>query len=144
MRAPEHRNGRPRLVTTTGRGGPVPARTVGVVLVDLAPYAERGYLSTVRPEVFVPTCGFPPGTNLEVHIGHARDVREDDPTLYEIVRAAHTSSIVVKGHDYEGVREAMRVIDRMRGFAPAPERHGCDRGGCELLYGSPDLERNDT
>jgi hypothetical protein len=136
------RNGRPRLVTTTGRGGPAPARTVGVVLIDLTPHVERGLLCTGRPEIVVPYCGFPPGTNLELHIGRTVDVWADDPTLHEIVKAAHGCTIVVKGHEHEGVRKVMRVIDRMRGFAPAPERHGCESGSCELLYGQPD-ERND-
>ncbi|MFD1660005.1 hypothetical protein ACFSL4_17830 [Streptomyces caeni] len=136
------RPNRPRLVTTTGRG-PAPVRTVGVVIIDLTPYIERGFLHTVRPEMVVPSCGFAPGTNLEIHIGHARNVGTNDPTLYEIVRAAHGCTVVVKGYDYDGVRAVQRALDRMRGFAPAPERHGCDAGGCELLYGSPDLGRND-
>lgn len=134
----------PRLVAPATGRGPRPTRTVGVVVIDLTQHVEHTFLSTHRVEVFVPFGGFPPGTNVELHIGHARDVYGTDPTLYEIARATHGCTVVVKGFDIDGVHAVQAALDRMNGFAPDPERHGCGNGGCDLLNGSPDRERNPT
>ncbi|MET9762060.1 hypothetical protein ABZ016_23890 [Streptomyces sp. NPDC006372] len=115
-------------------------RIAGVVLVDLSEHVDRDTLMSFRPTVDIPPCGFPPGTNVEVHIGGARGVYEGDANLRALVAAAHACTIVVKGFDANGVIEAQRVLTRLAGMTPRPERLGCERGGCELLYGPADLE----
>lgn len=115
-------------------------RIAGVVLVDLSMHVDRGMLICHRQTVPVPPCGYAPGTNIEIHIGDTRQVYEADVNLWAIVAGAQACTIVVKGSDPDGVTEAQRVLTRMAGRAPQPERLGCERGGCELLYGSPDLE----
>lgn len=115
-------------------------RVVGVVLVDLSAHVDRGTLMSFRPTVEVPSCGYAPGTNIEVHIGGARRVYDSDANLRAVVAAAHACTIVVKGYHVEGVTEAQRVLTRLASVTPRPERLGCERGACELLYGPSDSE----
>ena len=115
-------------------------RIVGVLIIDLKPHVKRGLLMTHRPEAWVPEEGYPPGSNIEIHIGDTRRVHPADPTLYDIVRGSRGSTIVVKGNDTDGLREVLRVLDRMSGIVPKPEVRGCEDGCCEILYGNPDLQ----
>ncbi|MEU7048076.1 hypothetical protein [Streptomyces eurythermus] len=115
-------------------------RIVGVVLVDLSAHVDRGMLMGFRPTVEVPACGYAPGSTVEIHIGGARQVYEGDANLRAVVAAAHACTIVVKGYHAEGVTEAQRVLTRLAGIVPRPERLGCERGACELLYGLSDSE----
>ncbi|MDK1344170.1 hypothetical protein QNO09_12825 [Streptomyces sp. 378] len=112
-----------------------------MVVVDLSRQVERDTLMSFQPTIFVPPAGYAPGTNIEVHIGRAERVYEGDANLRAIVAAAHPdTTIVVKGHEPDGVAEAQRVLSRLVGVVPGPERLGCERGACELLYGPADIE----
>lgn len=121
---------------------PTPARIriAGVVLVDLSGHVDRDTLMSFRPTVDIPTCGYAPATNVEIHIGAARHVYEGDANLRAVVAAAHACTIVVKGYDANGVTEAQRVLSWLAGLTPQPEQLGCERGACELLYGPSDTE----
>lgn len=117
-------------------------RIAGVVVIDLSKHVDHGTLMSFQPTIFVPTAGYAPGTHVEIHIGHAVRVYEGDANLHAIVAAAHsTTTIVVKGREADGVAEAQRLLTRLVGMTPCPERLGCERGACELLYGPADCER---
>jgi hypothetical protein len=112
-----------------------------VVVVDLSRHVDHGTLMSFQPTIFVPASGYAPGTNIEVRIGAACRVYEGDANLRAIVAAAHpTTTIVVKGFEADGVTDAQRVLTRLAGLTPRPERLGCERGACELLYGPADCE----
>ncbi|WP_030606297.1 hypothetical protein [Streptomyces achromogenes] len=126
-----------RLPSVPARPG---IRIVGVVVVDLSAYVDRGTLMSFRPTVDIPPHGYAPGATIEIHIGRAHRVYEGDANLRAIVTAAQACTLVVKGRYAEGVIEAQRVLTRLAGMTPQPERLGCERGGCELLYGPSDQE----
>lgn len=116
-------------------------RIAGVVVIDLSRHVDHGTLMSFQPTIFVPTTGYAPGTNIEIHIGRALHVYEGDANLRAIVAAAHSeTTIVVKGQEADGVIEAQRVLTRLAGVTPRPERLGCERGACELLYGPAEAE----
>ncbi|MGW1808256.1 hypothetical protein [Streptomyces sp. NPDC002078] len=130
---------------TVTRLHPSPARAdvriAGVVVIDLSKHVHHGTLMSFQPTVFTPAAGYAPGTNIEIHIGRAERVHPNDVNLREIVAAAHPSTtIVVKGFEADGVTEARRLLSRLVGLTPRPERLGCERGACELLYGPSDCE----
>lgn len=111
------------------------ARTIGVVILDLTEHINHGFLSPDVRRMGLPLDHYPPGTNIELHIGRAGDVLPGTPGMWELGRALSGCTVVIKGTDIKGIHAVQAAIDRLRGLPAAPERHGCQNGMCELLYG---------